>query len=190
MVGRSLNKLTTTGRHRYLSTDQPDTRNRSLLSRSRVNRAAEAARRFGGAVATQAPCPTYLLTYLLGRPMGRPAATFYPQPHTCSRATKAGRCKLATSWAHGSRGLQGRPQLSRMLICMRGSSPQRLGGPMRRASSSPQRLGGPIWRARGRIWRTSTWWLRSCSSTLPCPSTRCSTAGEVCWSVCCGPRWM
>ena len=35
-------------RPRYLSTDQPDTRSRSLLSRSRVNRAVEAARRVGG----------------------------------------------------------------------------------------------------------------------------------------------
>ena len=32
----------------YLSTDQPDTQSRSLLSRSRVNRAVEAARRVGG----------------------------------------------------------------------------------------------------------------------------------------------
>ena len=32
-------------RPRYLSTDEPDTRSRSLLSRSRVNRAVEAARR-------------------------------------------------------------------------------------------------------------------------------------------------
>ena len=35
-------------RPRYLSTDQPDTQSRSLLSRSRVNRAVEAARRVGG----------------------------------------------------------------------------------------------------------------------------------------------
>ena len=35
-------------RPRYLSTDQPDTRSRSLLSRSRVSRAVEAARRVGG----------------------------------------------------------------------------------------------------------------------------------------------
>ena len=35
-------------RHRYLSTDQPVMRNRSLLSRSRVHRAIEAARRVGG----------------------------------------------------------------------------------------------------------------------------------------------
>ena len=35
-------------RNRYLSTDQPIMRNRSLLSRSRVHRAIEAARRVGG----------------------------------------------------------------------------------------------------------------------------------------------
>ena len=35
-------------RPRYLSTDQPHTQSRSLLSRSRVNRAVEAARRVGG----------------------------------------------------------------------------------------------------------------------------------------------
>ena len=40
--------------YRYLSTDQPATRSRSLLSRSRVNRAVEAARRVGGGLVVAA----------------------------------------------------------------------------------------------------------------------------------------
>ena len=41
-------------RPRYLSTDQPDARSRSLLSRSRVHRAVEAARRVGGGLVVAA----------------------------------------------------------------------------------------------------------------------------------------
>ena len=42
------NKPTTTGANRYLSTDPPGTRSRSLIGSSRVNRAVEAARRVRG----------------------------------------------------------------------------------------------------------------------------------------------